>query len=202
MRMQAGAGLGRGCVLRGTWMVNWGSPLPQHFSCSQRAACPCPPSLFQPNLPAGTGCAASPRPRQGGGSSSRNNTLTVLVGSSENLQEKIQQGLVRQQGEQPPERQARRHPALPPWENCLPEPGELWRSPCCQGCEGCSGEIPLCKRLKPFLASKVQSSWPSHCRLSKTSTHNKHLLENTEGDEVERASPHPCDGKRLIFQTL
>lgn len=106
MCMQAGEGLGRGSVLHGAWMVNWQSPLPQplarpftpvpsppgeaekHFSCSQRAACPYPPSLFQPNLPAGTGCAASLRPGQGGGGSGRNKALTVLVGSSENLQEK------------------------------------------------------------------------------------------------------------------
>lgn len=120
MCMQAGEWLGRGSVLHGAWMVKWGSPLLQplarpfapvpfppgeaekHFSSSQRAACPYAPSLFQATLPAEMGCTctSSPRPQQGGEGSSRNKALTVLVSSTENLQEKIRQGLVRQQGEQ------------------------------------------------------------------------------------------------------
>lgn len=116
--MQAGEGLGKGSVLCGTWTVNWGNPLPQplarsfapvlfppvkaekHFSRRQSELLALILLHFQPNLPAGTGCAAYPRPGQGGGGSGRNKALTILVSSSENLQEKIQEGLVREKGEQ------------------------------------------------------------------------------------------------------
>lgn len=169
-------------------------------------------SLFQANLPVGNGLHCCTQSRAGTGRQRQEQSThhsCRLAGKSarENTTgfSEAARRAVRLNGKPGSTR--------PRQQNHLPKtPPGTWgamEKPQYQGCAGCSGKIPFCKPLKPFLASSkpflasnAQSSQHScHCP-SEPSTRTKHLLGNTEGEEVERALLHPCDGKCLIFQTF